>query len=131
MRFLDRLTGEKIDNLPDGFLPGQYCLLESLVVNGHSHLQKGDLLSDDGSGILRIQGAERQVRSSEHSDEDQADADLSAEAIISIAAKLAHANDTNVSPMLPAEMAAQCELEELERNLATVLRDGHLHSISD
>jgi len=131
MRFLDRLTGEKIDNLPDGFLPGQYCLLESLVVNGHSHLQKGDLLSDDGSGILWIQGSERQVRSSEQSDDDQADADLSAEAIISIAGKLAHAKDTNVSPMLPAEMAAQCELEELERNLATVLRDGHLHSISD
>jgi hypothetical protein len=33
--------------------------------------------------------------------------------------------------MLPAEMAAQCALEEIERNLATVLRDGHLHSISD
>lgn len=131
MRFLDRLTGENLSDLPGGFLPGRYCLLEPLTVNGHSHLQPGDLLSDDGSGVIRIQDAERQVLSSDQTDEDQADSDLSAEAIISIAGKLAHAHDANVSPMLPAEMAAQCALEELERNLATVLRDGHLHSISD
>ena len=131
MRFLDRLTGGKLSHLPDAFLPGRYCLLEPLVVNGHSHLQAGDLLSDDGSGFIRIQDTESQVLSIDQTDEDQADSDLSAEAIISIAGKIAHAHDANVSPMLPAEMAAQCALEELERNLATVLRDGHLHSISD
>ncbi len=131
MRFLDRLTGGKLSDLPDAFLPGRYCLLQPLVVNGHSHLRPGDLLSDDGSGVIRIQDAERQVLSSDQTDEDQADSDLSAEAIISIAGKLAHSHDANVSPMLPAEMAAQCALEELERTLATVLRDGHLHSISD
>ncbi len=131
MRFLDRLTGGKLSHLPDAFLPGRYCLLEPLVVNGHSHLQAGDLLSDDGSGFIRIQDTESQVLSIDQTDDDQADSDLSAEAIISIAGKLSQANGLSVSPMLPAEMAAQCALEELERNLATVLRDGHLHSISD
>lgn len=131
MIFLDRLTGGKLHDLPDVYLPGRYCLLEPLVVNGHSQLQPGELLADDGSGVIRIHDAERQVLSSEQSDEDQADSDLSAEAILSIAGKLAHAHDANVSPMLPAEMAAQCALEELERDLAAVLRDGHLHSISD
>lgn len=131
MRFLDRLTGGTLSNLPDAFLPERYCLLEPLVVNGHSNLQPGDLLSDDGSGVIRIQGVERQVLSSDQTDEGQAESGLSAEAIISIAGKLANPHVTNVSPMLPAEMAAQCALEELERNLSTVLRDGHLHSISD
>ena len=131
MRFLDRLTGGKLSHLPDVFLPGRYCLLEPLVVNGHSHLQPGDLLSDDGSGVLRIQDTESQVLAIDQSDDDLADSDLSSEAIISIARKIAHAHDANVSPMLPAEMAAQCALEELERDLAAVLRDGHLHSISD
>jgi len=131
MRFLDRLTGGKLSHLPDALLPGRYCLLEPLVVNGHSHLQAGDLLSDDGSGVIRIQDTESRVLSIDQTDDDQADSDLSAEAIISIAGKIAHAHDANVSPMLPAEMAAQCALEELERDLATVLRDGHLHSISD
>ena len=131
MRFLDRLTGEKLSHLPDAFLPGRYCLLEPLVVNGHSHLEPGDLITDDGSGFIRIQDTESQVLSIDQTDDDQADSDLSAEAIISIAGKLSHANGLSVSPMLPAEMAAQCALEELERDLATVLRDGHLHSISD
>jgi len=131
MRFLDRLTGRKLSELSDPFLPGRYCLLEPLVVNGHSQLQPGDLLSNDGSGVIRTHDAEFQVLSIEQTDEDQAESDLSAEAIISIAGKLAHASDATVSPMLPAEMAAQCALEELERNLAAVLRDGHLHSISD
>ena len=131
MMLLDRLTGNKLSRLPEALLPGRYCLLESLVVNGHSRLQPGDLLSDDGSGVLRIQGTESQVLAIDRSDHDQADSALSAEAIISIAGKIAHAHDANVSPMLPAEMADQCELEELERDLAAVLRDGHLHSISD
>jgi hypothetical protein len=131
MKFLDRLTGANLSDLPGAFLPGRYCLLEPLTVNGHSHLQPGDLLSDDGSGVIRIQDTERQVLSSEQTDEDQAESDLSAEAIISIAGKIAHAQGANISPMLPAEMAAQCELEEIERNLADVLKNGHLHAISD
>lgn len=53
MIFLDRLTGNKFSRLPEALLPGRYCLLEPLVVNGHSCLQPGDLLADDGSGILR------------------------------------------------------------------------------
>ena len=106
MKFLDRLTGGKISHLPYALLPGRYCLLEPLVVNGHSHLQAGDLLSDDGSGVIRVQDTESQVLTIDQTDDDQADSDLSAEAIISIA-------------------------EELERDLAAVLRDGHLHSISD
>ena len=92
MRFLDRLTGGKLSHLPDAFLPGRYCLLEPLVVNGHSHLQAGDLLSDDGSGVIRIQDTESQVLSIDQSDDDQVDSDLSAEAIVSIAAKLSHAD---------------------------------------
>ena len=131
MMFLDRLTGGKLSRLPDALLPGRYCLLEPLLVNGHSRLQPGDLLSDDGSGVIRTQDTESQVLAIDPSDDDQADCDLSAEAIISIAGKIAHAHDANVSPMLPAEMAAQVALEELERDLAVVLRDGHLHSISD
>ena len=131
MMFLDRLTGGKLSRLPDALLPGRYCLLEPLLVNEHSRLQPGDLLSDDGSGVIRTQDTESQVLAIDQSDDDQAVSDLSAEAIISIAGKIAHAHDANVSPMLPAEMAAQCALEELERDLAVVLRDGHLHSISD
>ena len=58
MMFLDRLTGGKLSRLPDSLLPWRYCLLEPLLVNGHSRLQPGDLLSDDGSGVIRTQDTE-------------------------------------------------------------------------
>ena len=58
MRFLDRLTGGKLSHLPDAFLPGRYCLLEPLVVNGHSHLQAGDLVLIP---VLPLTEAQQQV----------------------------------------------------------------------
>ena len=131
MRFLDRLTGGRLSELPNEFLPGRYSLLNPLLVNGHSQLQSGDLLSDDGSGVIRIQDVESKVLSSEQTDDDKTDSDLCTDAIISIADKIIHAHEAKVSPMFPAEMAAQCALDELEENLSTVLRDGHLYSISD
>ena len=131
MRFLDRLTDRKLSELPDAFLPGRYCVLESTLVNGHSHLPAGDVLMDDGSSVVRIQDTQSQSLSIDQTDDDQADSDLSAEAIVSIAEKISPVHETNVSPMLPAEMAAECTLEDLERDLAVVLREGHLHSISD
>ena len=131
MNMLDRLTGGRLSELPNPLVPGRYRLVEPLVINGHSDLQAGDLLSDDGSGVIRIEGAEWQVVSFEQSDADQAESELSTEAIVAIAGKLIQENNGRVSPMLPTEIAAQCELDELERSLTVVLRDGHLHAISD
>lgn len=131
MKFLDRLTGVRLNDLPDSFCSGRYCVLQPFVVNEHSRLPSGALLTDDGSGVLRIHDTELHMQACELSDEDEAEADLCAEAILSISEKIARAQDKAVSPMLPAEMAVQCELEDIERNLTTVLNSGHLHSISD
>lgn len=131
MMFLDRLTGRQFSELPTEILPGRYRLLDSFLLNDHSNLGVGDLLLDDGSGVIRIGGEDRKVLPVEHSDKGQADCELSVEAIVAIAEKIALAGSSQVSPMLPAEMAAQCELDGLEENLADVLRNGHLHSISD
>ena len=131
MNLRDRLTGGELLELPATLMPGRYRLLEPLVVNGHGELKVGDLLLDDGSGAIRINATVCQVESISQSDVEQTDTELSAEAIIAIAGKLAPGNNARVSPVLPAEMAAQCELDELERILAVVLREGHLHAISD
>ena len=131
MKCLDRLTGKMVSEFPKAFLPGRYCLCEPIVFNGHSDLPSNEVLSDDGSGVIWIQGAEHRLLACDQNDDVQAESELCAEAILSIAEKIALAQGAVISPMLPAEMATQCELEELERNLALVLRAGHLHSISD
>lgn len=131
MKILDRFTGKRLEKLPLVILPGRYSLLEVFIHNGHSTLHGGDLVLDDGTGLIRIADCECQITSVEQSDDDITDSDLSAEAIVAIAGKLAQAINTRVSPMLPVEIAAQCVLEEVERSLSIVLRDGHLHYISD
>ena len=131
MKVLDRLTGRRLSVLPGNLVPGRYSLLERFDFNGHTKLEVGDLLSEDGSGLIHCAGTDHHVAINEQSDEDEADSDLAAEAIIAIAAKLRHANRAKVSPMLPSEMAAQCALEDIEICLKEVLRGGHLHSISD
>lgn len=131
MRVLDRFTGEKLPQLPTRLIPGRYCLLDPAIFNGHSEIEGGQVLLDDGSGAITLEGVEYHFAETDLSDVDQDDADLSSEAIVAIFGKLVNSQRGNVSPMLPSELAAQCELEEVERRLAEVLRGGHLHEISD
>lgn len=131
MKIFDRLTGRRLSELPATLLPGRYCVLEPFILNGHSSLQSGDLLLDDGSGVIRTEDSECQFDSLNLPDEEQTESELAEEAIIAIAGKISYTNNANVSPMLPSEMAAQCSLQEVEKNLTAILRDGHLHSISD
>lgn len=130
MRVFDRLSGRHLTELPSDLLPNRYVLLESFELNGLCFLKPADLLSDDGSCQIWINDVAHKVLLPEHTDEEQEASNLSAEAVVWISEKLGHANQFNVSPMLPAAMAEQCELEELEISLETVIRANHLSSIS-
>jgi len=98
MKILDRLTGRRLTELPSTFIPGRYCLLELFDFNGHTKLEAGDLLSDDGSGVIYCGGIEYKVVLNHQSDDDEADSDLSAEAIIAIAGKLVKCKPSQCFP---------------------------------
>jgi hypothetical protein len=131
MMFFDRFTGQSVAQLPSTILSGRYRLLGPVVVNRHSELKTGQLLLDDGSDILHLDGSEIRIEQLDKLDKKQVDSDLTTEAILAISRKLAHEYISNVSPMLPSEMAEECQLEDLEVSLIDVIRDGHLHSISE
>lgn len=131
MKFLDRMTGHTVAELPGIALPGRYCVLQPTRHNDHTLLEQGAMLLDDGSGQFSVESEVHTFVDSKNSDLDDTEAGLASEAIVAIYGKIQEAGTKPVSPMLPAEMAAQCELVELERDLADVLRSGHLHSISD
>lgn len=126
MKVLDRFTGRQINAITGSLMPGRYCVLDPWVCNGQQ-LQVGDLLLDDGSGAIQVGEAEHLFSRVELSD--QGELTLAAQAIMTIAGKMA--DGVNMSPMLPSEIAAQCELNKLERSLAEVLERGHLQFISD
>jgi hypothetical protein len=131
MKFLDRMTGKMVADLSGRTLPGRYCVLQSTRYNDHTQLSPGELLLDDGSGRFRGESGDYELVESKITDLEGTEADLASEAIVAIYGKIKAVGDKTVSPMLPAEMAAQCELIDIERDLSEVLRAGHLHSISD
>ena len=131
MRFVDRFTGQSVVQLPSTILPGRYRLLSPFVVNRHSELKAGQLLLDDGSDILHLDNSKIQIEQLDKLDKKQVDSDLTTEAILAISRRLAHEDISNISPMLPPEIAEECQLEDLEVCLIDVIRDGHLHSISE
>jgi hypothetical protein len=131
MKFLDRMTGTTVAELPDRTLPGRYCVLQSTRYNEHTQLGTGELLLDDGSGHFREEARDHVFIETKTDGLEETESDLASEAIVAIYGKIRSAGGKLVSPMLPAEMAAQCELIEIERDLSEVLRAGHLHSISD
>jgi len=131
MRFVDRFTGQRITQLPSAILPGRYRLLETFVVNRHSELKAGQLLVDDGSDIFQLDDYEIRVEHLDKLDKEQVDSALTTESILAISRKLANEEISNVSPMLPPEMTKECQLEDLEVCLINVIKDKHLHSISE
>lgn len=130
MRLLDRFTGRELGALPATTVPGRLLLIDPALLNGHTELQEGSALLDDGSGIASFQD-QRCELSREVLDVDaQAERDLLAEAIASIVSKMEGSDSGRVSPMLPLESAAHFEQGETERVLEEALAAGHLHAIA-
>lgn len=124
----DRLTGGST-TLPERAVPGRYTLGYTVAVNGNVPMRPGDPLLDDGSGACRWEGGSREFAKPELDPDRTAEAELTADAVRAIAAEARRV--ARASPMLPAEVASQCELLPLEGRLWEVLGKGHLHSISE
>lgn len=127
MRFIDRLTG-LASELPDRPVPGRHAAACAMAEEGLQPLRPGDPLLDDGSGVCRWEGGRREFAKIESDPDRMAEAELTADAIRAIAAT--SRLGIPASPLLPAEVASQCELLPLETRLGQVLGKGHLHSIS-
>lgn len=130
MKFLDRISGDQLTELPEETVPGRYCVVGRGRHNHHTDLEDGDLVLDDGTGYFRIGGNDYRLKEIQLDEETAADAELSFEAIHAIATKVVQ-QGYKVSPMLPMELAEKVELEEVERMLTRTLEARHLHAIAD
>ncbi|MDO4231366.1 MAG: hypothetical protein Q4D19_04465 [Lautropia sp.] len=127
---MDRFTGKVLGSLPAAALPGRLALIDSAVLNEHTELREDDLLLDDGSGVVSFLRQRCELSREVMDVEMQEERDLLAEAIASIASKVADSDCEQASPMLPLESAVHFERGEAERVLEEVLAGGHLHAIS-
>ena len=126
--WLDRLTGHELRALPETVAPGRYWAdTTGLTLNGHTPNFSGILVGDEGQ---RCQ-LNDQVRSFILPNQvDAASNDLLFKAITTIDADFQQAGSL-ISPLMPAAIVDdQGHLQPFEERLLEVLREGHLHRIS-
>lgn len=128
MRLHDRLSGKRLNGMPDLVHTGRYVLDQAAMFNGHSPLAIGALLSDDGG--------DRCVLNGEASRFFECDAALSDDAtflarVLDNIAQSSCAAQALPSPLLPTALIdEESHVSEFEQTLDDVLEAGHLHAIS-
>ncbi|MEY8200146.1 MAG: hypothetical protein RPS47_12960 [Colwellia sp.] len=128
--WLDRLTQEKVEELPHQVEPArfQWQGKRTECLNGHSNISYGNLLVGDGAE--RCQLLSKSYAFLLPKKDKSTNIDLFSDAITTIGKKLDDRNELP-SPMLPAAVInSESHLLPLEMRLERVLDKGHLHQIS-
>lgn len=126
--WLDRLTGQRLRNLPEKVAPGRYWAgATGLTLNGHTPNFSGILVDDGGQRCQLNDQARSFILPSQI---DAVSTDLLFKAITNLDADLQRAG-TLISPLMPAAIVDdQGHLQPFEERLLEVVRAGHLHRIS-
>ena len=133
IKLLDRVTNQQIllKGLPEHIVPGRYLLCEDVLLNQHTMLKSGTILSGDGSDNLKINDLEFKC-SGQLDAEFQAACKFIGLALHQIAEAFSSGDlDELPSPLLPSNLfSEEGELNALEEMLDEVLARGHLQEIS-
>ena len=125
---LDRLTNKKVSerDIPSPFIAARYRLLEETRINGHTTLEAGYILAEDGSEKIKL--GDTSFKCAKNEVEDQQLVEL---ALLQIMELIDFDKIHLPSPLLPSQLFdAEGDLNELESLLAEVIDKGHLHEIS-
>lgn len=126
--WVDRLTGEQLRELPESVSPGRYWTAATrLTLNGHTPEFSGLLVDDEGQ---RCQLGDQLHSFNLPRQADAASAELLFKAVSTIDAE-SQQGRVRVSPLMPAAIVDdQGHLQQFEEHLLQVVREGHLHRIS-
>ncbi|WP_067521883.1 DUF2357 domain-containing protein [Endozoicomonas ascidiicola] len=132
-KLLDRLTNQQVslEDLPAHIVPGRYLLCEDVLINQHTTLKLGSILSDDGSDYLVID--KKNFRCSGQIEDDlQVSHRLVGLSLHQINECIsAEENKKLPSPLLPSRLfTEEGRLNQLEELLDNIMGKGHLQEIS-
>lgn len=133
-KLLDRVTNQQVslEDLSAHIVPGRYLLCEDVLINKHTTLKSGSVLTDDGSNCLRI--GEQSFSCLGQIDKEFSETHkFVGLAIQQITESLSDdTGEKHPSPLLTGELI--CEegsLNKLEELLDSILKKGHLQEISN
>ncbi len=126
--WIDRLTGDQINELPDQIESSRYIAVSSYTHNQHTHINSGELLIDDGTGRL----TQNQVLKEFYNPKLDPDAEVETDLISSALREFQDAIDSGRQPafLLPEKLFEWLKLQPLDETIQEVLDKGHLHEIA-
>ena len=124
----DRFSGKR-GKLPVGsVINGQFSILERDLFNGHSRLDPGSLLLNDGTNKFNVRSSFGHFETSKTLNADTTEFEILEHAILEY--KDAVTNGNKRSFLIPEKLLARFELTPFEELLSDVLKKGHLQEIA-
>ena len=124
----DRFSGKR-GKLPVGsVINGQFSILERDLFNGHSRLDPGSLLLNDGTNKFNVRRSFGPFETSKTLNADTTEFEILEPAILEY--KDAVTNGNKRSFLIPEKLLARFELTPFEELLSDVLKKGHLQEIA-
>jgi hypothetical protein len=124
----DRVTGELIKQLPDVITSGRYTVVDTCTFNGHTTIEKGNLLVNDGTNKFHIGHQFGSFTKPVKIEEDTTEFGIIESAIL--AYQEAVDSGKKSSFLIPDKLLARFELSKFEELLFDVLKNGHLQEIA-
>lgn len=124
----DRFAGKKVSTLPELISSGQFVSLDTFDFNGHTNLAIGDLLFDDGTKEVALDGLSTTFQLSSELETDKTELDILENAIL----EYRHSIDTGKKGafLIPEKLLVRFQLTKFEEILLDILKKGHLQEIA-
>jgi len=124
----DRFSGKR-GPLPVGsVINGQFSILDRDLFNGHSRLDPGSFLLNDGTNKFNVSGSSGHFETSKILSADTTEFEILEHAILEY--KDAITNGNKRSFLIPEKLLARFDLTRFEELLSDVLKKGHLQEIA-
>lgn len=124
----DRVTGELIKQLPDTVISGRYIVDDTCSFNGHTTIEKGGLLVNDGTDKFHVDNQQGFFTKAVKTEQDTTEFGIIESAIL--AYQKAIDSGKKSSFLIPDQLLARFELSKFEELLFNVLKKGHLQEIA-
>lgn len=124
----DRVTGELIKQLPDTVISGRYIVDDTYSFNGHTTIEKGGLLVNDGTDKFHVGHQLGSFTKAVKAEQDTTEFGIIESAILAYQEAIDSGNKGSF--LIPDKLLARCELSKFEELLFDVLKKGHLQEIA-
>lgn len=125
--WFDRITGRKIANLPEAIESSRYVAMGPISINGHTLVDSGTLLVEDGTGEFREGQAASLFLQSGHSDDVLVEKDIINKALLAF--EDAVVNGSQASFLIPEVLLNRLDLQPFDTFVKAVIDKGHFQEI--